>query len=136
MALCKQSSHVSPQPIHTRFLYSLQTRNIANVGRSTAAETTFRVNTVYGLLCDGKSRGEIVQFAAENWQLKDRMADELIARARVALEKDAELSRPAFLAEVLGRLRNYEQQAARRGQLMVAVNCVRLQCELVGLTEK
>ena len=106
------------------------------MGRSTAAETTFRINTVYGLLCDGKTRGEIVQFAAENWQLKDRMADELIARARVALEKDAELSRPAFLAEVLGRLRNYEQQAARRGQLMVAVNCVRLQCELVGLTDK
>lgn len=62
------------------------------------------------------------------------MADELIARARDDLLKDCELTRPAYLAEALARLRNYEQQAARRGQLMVAVNAVRLQAELIGLT--
>ena len=105
------------------------------MAKSTAAEAKFRVDTVYGLLCDGKSRGDIVRFAAENWQVSDRQADTYIQRAREALDKDAELTRPAFLAEVLGRLRNYEQQAARRGQLMVATNCVRLQCELVGLTK-
>ena len=106
------------------------------MGRRTAAETAFRVNTVYGLLCDGKSRGEIVQFSTENWKLSTRQTDELIKRAREAIEKDCELSRPAFLAEVLARLRNYEQQAARRGQLMVAVNSVRLQSELVGLAKQ
>ena len=106
------------------------------MAKSTHAEVALRVNTIYGLLCDGKSRGEIQQFAAENWKLSIRQTDELLKRAREALEKDAELSRPAFLAEVLGRLRNYEQQAARRGQLMVAVNCVRLQTELVGLGAK
>jgi len=74
-----------------------------------------------------------MQFAANNWNLATRQTDELIKRAREALEKDAELSRPAFLAEVLGRLRNYEQQAARRGQVQVAINSVRLQAELVGL---
>jgi len=74
-----------------------------------------------------------MQFAADNWNLATRQTDELIKRAREALEKDAELSRPAFLAEVLGRLRNYEQQAARRGQVQVAINSVRLQAELVGL---
>ena len=105
------------------------------MARSTASESLFRTQTVYGLLCDGKSRGEIVQFCADQWQLADRQADTYIQKARAQLEKDAELSRPAFLAEVLGRLRNYEQQAARRGQLMVATNCVRLQCELVGLTK-
>ena len=106
------------------------------MARSTASESLFRTQTVYGLLCDGKSRGEILQFCADQWQLADRQADTYIQKARVQLEKDAELSRPAFLAEVLGRLRNYEQQAARRGQLMVAVNCVRLQTELVGLGAK
>lgn len=106
------------------------------MAKSTHAEVALRVNTIYGLLCDGKSRGEIQQFAAENWKLSVRQTDELLKRAREALEKDAELSRPAFLAEVLGRLRNYEQQAARRGQLMVAVNSVRLQTELVGLGAK
>ena len=103
------------------------------MAKSTNSQVALRVNTIYGLLCDGKSRGEIVQFSAENWKLSIRQTDELIKRAREALEKDCELSRPAFLAEVLGRLRNYEFQAAKRGQLQTAVNCVRLQAELVGL---
>jgi hypothetical protein len=106
------------------------------VARSTAAETEFRCKAIYGLLCDGKSRGEIVQFAADAWGLKTRMTDELIARARDDLLKDCELTRPAYLAEALARLRNYEQQAAKRGQLMVAVNAVRLQTELIGLSAK
>lgn len=92
------------------------------------------MKAIYGLLCDGKSRGDILQFAAETWDLKTRMTDDLIARAREALAKDCELTRPAFLAEVLARLRNYERQAASKGQLMVAIGAVRLQTELVGLT--
>ena len=74
-----------------------------------------------------------MQFAADSWGLKTRMTDELIARARDALAKDCEMTRHAYLAEVLARLRSYEQQAARRGQLMVAITSVRLQTELVGL---
>ena len=103
------------------------------MARSTAAETDFRIKAVYGLLCDGKSRGEIVQFAADQWGLKTRMTDELIARAREALAKDCEMARPAYLAEVLARLRNYEQQAAKKGQLQTAINAIRLSAELVGL---
>jgi tRNA A37 threonylcarbamoyladenosine synthetase subunit TsaC/SUA5/YrdC len=95
----------------------------------------FRVDTVYGLLCNAASRTEVLHFAAENWGLKDRQADELIARARDKLEQDSTLTRQAFLAEVLARLRNYEQQAAKRGQLQVATNAVRLQTELTGLTD-
>ena len=95
---------------------------------------TFRVDTVYGLLCNAASRSEIIQFAAENWDIGDRSADNLIQKARAKLEADANLTRQAFLAECLGRLRNYEQQAAKRGQLQVATNAVRLQTELTGLT--
>ena len=104
------------------------------MARSTASETQFRVQTVYGLLCDAKSNAEIFHFASENWQVGERQVENYIRKAREMLNKDAELTRPAFLAEALGRLRNYEQQAARRGQMQVAINSVRLQAELVGLT--
>ena len=90
---------------------------------------------MYGLLCDAKSRADICQFVSENWQVGERQADHYIRKARVLLDKDAELTRPSFLAEALGRLRNYEQQAARRGQMQVAINAIRLQAELIGLTE-
>lgn len=105
-------------------------------GRSTAAEKSLRIQTVHGLLINGKSRSQIVQYCAEHWKISERAADNYIADGRALIEKDCELSRPAFLAEVLGRLRTYEQMAASRGQLQVATNCVRLQAELVGLTSK
>ena len=63
------------------------------------------------------------------------MGDQYIQWARERIEKDCELSRQAFLAEALSRLRNYEQQAAKRGQMQVATNSVRLQAELIGLTK-
>ena len=103
--------------------------------KSTNAEITLRVNEVFGLLSRGYSRAQILQHAAELWDCSDRTADTYIARAREMLEKDCEMSRPAFLAEALSRLRGIEQQAARRGQLMVATNAIRLQCELIGLTK-
>ena len=105
-------------------------------GRSTKSEKEFRVSTVYGLLCDGWSRTQVCQFAAENWESSERNADRYIAEAREKIEQDCNLSRQAFLAEAIGRLRNYEQQAAKRGQMQVATNSVKLQAELVGLVGK
>lgn len=105
------------------------------MARSTAAESEFRCNTVYGLLVDGKSRGEIIQFGADNWKIGTRQIDTYIERARIKLEEDCKLTRPQFLAEALAGLRSIRQQAERRGQLMVATNVIRLQCELIGLTK-
>ena len=56
-----------------------------------------------------------------------------LKKAREQISKDCELSRPAFLAECLTRLRNYEKAAIKRGHIQVAVNSVRLQAELVGI---
>ena len=105
----------------------------ANLARSTAAEVNFRVDTVYGLLTEGMSRGQIVQFCAKQWNLQNRQADEYIQRARIRLEEDAAMTRPAWIAEALGRLRTYEQSAYKRGQTQVAINAVQLQAKLIGL---
>ena len=105
-------------------------------GRSTAAEKKFRVSTVYGHLCNGWSRGQICEFAENEWGISFSSADKYIAEARVLIDQDCNLSRQAFLAECLERLRNYEQQAAKRGQMQVATNSVKLQAELVGLVGK
>ena len=101
--------------------------------KATFAETEFRTNTVYGLLVDGRSRSDIIQFVAENWQLTERQADNYIKKARAKIEQDCELTRPQFLAEALAGLRSIRGQAERRGQMQVAINAIRLQAELVGL---
>ena len=42
-----------------------------------------------------------MRFAAENWDIKERMAENYIADARVQIEHDCQLSRQQFLAETL-----------------------------------
>ena len=85
-------------------------------------------------LSDAYTNQQIFQFASENWDVGSRMAENYIREAREMLAEDCKITRQAYLAEVLARLRNYEQQASKRGQLQVATNSVRLQAELVGLT--
>ena len=104
--------------------------------RSTAAEKKFRVSTVYGHLCNAWSRGQILEFGEKEWGVSHSAIDKYIQEARVMIDQDCNLSRQAFLAECLERLRNYEQQAAKRGQMQVATNSVKLQAELVGLVGK
>nr|BAR35334.1 hypothetical protein [uncultured Mediterranean phage uvMED] len=94
------------------------------------------MQAVYGMLCDGYSRTQVIQTCAEMFDVNTRCADNYIADAREMIEHDCSMSRQAFLAEAISRLRNYEQQACKRGQLQVATNSVRLQAELVGLTGK
>ena len=98
----------------------------------TKAESTLRTNEVYSYLTSGHSRAQIIQNCSD-WGLSERQVDTYIAKARVLIEKDCDLSRPAFLAECLQRLKRYEQAAAKRGQLGVAVQSVQLQMKATGL---
>ena len=101
--------------------------------RCTGAVADMRRQTIYKLLADAMTNEQIIQFASENWDIGRRQTETYISEARAMQAKDCEMSRQAYLAEVLARLRNYEQQAAKRGQLQVATNSIRLQTELIGI---
>ena len=103
------------------------------MGRSTKVEKNFRVDTVYKLLSEGNSRGQIQQFAANQWKVSERQVDVYIAEARDKLLADAEMERPAWVAEALQRLRTYEQAAYKSRQNQVAINAVQAQARLIGL---
>ncbi len=130
-----------PHPSHPRLIrailsflaYPLFIRFSATLARSTAAEVNFRVDTIYGLLTEGQSRGQIVQFGSKQWNITPRQVDEYIQRARIRLEEDAAMTRPSWIAEALGRARTYEQSAYKRGQTQVALNAIQLQAKLIGL---
>ena len=101
--------------------------------KSTNAEIQLRISEVYGLLTRGFSRAKILRHAAERWDCSERQADTYIARAREVLEKDCEMSRPAFLAECLAGIREVRENAAHKGQHQVVLNAIQLQAKLVGL---
>ena len=128
-----RNGNTGSRPLRTRYApFVIVLFQVAK--RSTKIEKEFRVKEVYGLLSHGWPRGEVVRFAAEKWNVGERHADNYIAEARVQIEKDCQLTRQQFLAEALDRLRTYEIAAAKRGQMQVATNSVRLQAELIGLT--
>ena len=103
------------------------------MAKSTKIEVNHRVNTCYKLLAEGQSRTQILQFCSDQWGITERQAETYLARAREKLLEDAEMERPAWVAEALQRLRTYEQAAYKSRQNQVAINAVQAQAKLIGL---
>ena len=101
--------------------------------KATNAESKFRTDAVYKLLGQGWSRTQIIQFAEEKWGIKTGQTDAYIRKARVLLEQDCELERPAWIAEALQRLRKLEQAAADKNQVSAAISAIQMQAKLIGL---
>ena len=87
------------------------------------------------MLCDGKSRTDIIRNCSELWEVGERTADNYIAEARVKLEDDCRMSREAFMAEALAGYRSIREQAERRGQLMCSKQALDAMVQLVGLSK-
>ena len=104
--------------------------------RATKAEHALRIDTIYGFLCDGKSRANILRAAAELWDVSERSTDDYIKAARVKLEDDCRMTREAFMAEALAGYRSIREKATKRGQYMCAKQCLDAQIALVGLDKK
>lgn len=103
--------------------------------KKTNAQVTLAVQTVYGLITKGYSRQAILQHCAENFDVKERQADEYIERARALIVEDAQLSRPVFLAEVLAKTGKIYEMAEKKGQLQTMLNALRFACELTGIVK-
>jgi len=102
--------------------------------KSTKLESNLKVTEIYGRLTKGQSRQRILRDCSELWGCSERQIETYLARARTLIEKDCEMSRPAFLAECLAGIRDVRDSASRRGQHQVELNAIRLMSELVGLT--
>ena len=85
------------------------------------------------MLCDGKSRTDILRTAAELWEVSERTAEEYIKNARLKLEADCSITREAFMAEALAGYRSLREQAERRGQLMCAKQCIDSMVDLTAI---
>lgn len=92
-------------------------------------------NEVYGLILKGSSRQELLRFCEEKHKIKEHQADIYIKRARQLIVDDAQLSRPAFLAEVLAKTGKIYEMAEKKGQLQTMLNALRFACELTGIVK-
>ena len=104
--------------------------------RSTKAEKILRVNQIVRMLVNCASRSSIVQFASSEWGLTSRQADNYIAEAREILRNDADIERHDYLAARLQTIDKVIQQGLRQNQLSAVIGALKLQAEVLGLTNK
>jgi hypothetical protein len=57
--------------------------------KSDSSELDRRINTVYLLVLQGFVRKQIIQYAAENWEVGERQVDTYLAKARELYKKNA-----------------------------------------------
>ena len=104
--------------------------------KPTKAEKEFRVNKVVRMLVNCASRSSILQFAAKEWGLAPRTADKYIADARLVLREDANIDRHDYLAARLQTIDRVIQQGLKQNQLSAVIGALKLQSEVLGLTNK
>jgi hypothetical protein len=103
------------------------------MGKSTKIEVKHRVHAIYKLISEGQSRSSILHFGSETWGITERQVETYYARAQEMLLEDADMERPAWVAEALQRLRTYENAAFKQKQNQTAINAVQAQAKLIGL---
>ena len=101
--------------------------------RSTKLEVAQRAHRFADLLAKGASNRQLIQLAAEQWEVGERQARTIIRQARELLVTDMEIERPEFLATRLGTLDVALQKAMKDNNIACVIGIVRLQTELTGL---
>ena len=104
--------------------------------KATRAETDARILTILGFLKELKPRSFIRQFAAEQWGLGGRQADELTARAYKLLHEDWGQQRKDLAAQCLSQAQEILELAKDSKQLSNSIGALRLIAELGRLTPK
>lgn len=72
--------------------------------KATAAELQLRVRKVQKLLLGGRTRGYIIGFAAENWQIGERQVDEYLQLATAELDEANKTSAERNIALITANL--------------------------------
>ena len=104
--------------------------------RSTKSQKILRVNQIVRMLVNCASRSSILQFAASEWGLSTRTTDTLIAEAREIIREDANIERNDFLAARLQTIDRVIQQGLKQNQLSAVIGALKLQAEVLGLSNK
>ena len=104
--------------------------------KSTAAEKEYRINRVARLLSNGAVRSEVLQYAASEWGVKTRTADDYIAAARDVLKADWDIDRRTFTAELMSQLASLQKECRKNNMSAVALGCINTMAKIAHILEK
>jgi hypothetical protein len=95
--------------------------------------TMLRVGEVADWLIEGRSRREILQATAEQWNLSERQTERLLQAARQQIIDAWQLERPEMIATLLSRADEVYRKAMAAGAYNAAVGAIAQQARLAKL---
>lgn len=101
--------------------------------RSDSIEVRRRIDQVYTMLLSGLDSRQIVQYAAEHWDISDRRAREYIAKANELFEQAAHPKRERELGRALMRLDRMYAAALKVQDLRTCLSVQKEISALLGL---
>lgn len=101
--------------------------------RPTKAQIAQRVKIVYELLLSDMPRIDIVQYAASNWSIKTRAADNLIKKANELIIAEADQIRQNALEKHLAQRASIRYKALKEGDKRLAFDILKDETKLLGL---
>ena len=99
--------------------------------KSTNAIAQERINTIFKMLLEAYSRRQIIQYAADHWDINESQVDKYIRKARDYIMQDAAIERTEWLTEALSSLKDIQRQAILAGQYSSAARACELQAKLL-----
>lgn len=102
-------------------------------GKPTNAEQQKRISVVYGMLLNGASRRDIVEYCRKNWNVNRWTADTLISEATREISVVTEEERNAMYGKAVKRLENLYMRCINDGDKRTALAVQRELNEIAGL---
>ena len=100
---------------------------------STQAQTIERAARFARIIANGGRRSDCLQYAAKNWGVSSRTADNYLALARDQLAADWDMERPQMVADLLAQCSTLQLEARKAGQLHIALGAINTAARLAQL---
>lgn len=99
-----------------------------------SVELEARAQILAKILIRGGKRSDCVLYAAENWGVGERQAQNYLTRARELIRADwSDVERDQMMAEILSQYSTLQVEAREQGQLHVALGCIHGAAKLAQL---
>ena len=100
---------------------------------SSKTEILVRSQRLARIIANGGRRSDCIRYAAENWGVSERTADNYLEKARQDIKADWDIERPQMIADLLSQCSTLQMEARRAGQYHIALGAINTAAKLASL---
>ena len=100
---------------------------------SSKTEILIRSQRLARIIANGGRRSDCIRYAAENWGVSERTADNYLEKARQDIKADWDIERPQMIADLLSQCSTLQMEARRAGQYHIALGAINTAAKLASL---